>query len=122
MAKAIENVVNGIRNRFTAVDTDNLLCDGTNKPELSISHAYDTLFTAGPCILGMTINAVLGRNVQETFSAGEIVSKTDPDETKSSSRIPGRSIILQQNKQDMGAHRFTLVERNLLVAATDMPD
>mmetsp|Transcript_6853 Transcript_6853/g.9983 ORF Transcript_6853/g.9983 Transcript_6853/m.9983 type:complete len:851 (-) Transcript_6853:106-2658(-) len=122
MAKAIENVVNGIRNRFTAVDTDNLLCDGTNKPELSISHAYDTLFTAGPCILGMTINAVLGRNVQETFSAGEIVSKTDSDDTKSSSRIPGRSIILQQNKQDMGAHRFTLVERNLLVAATDMPD
>ena len=27
-----------------------------------------------------------------------------------------------QNKQDMGAHRFTWLERNLMVAATDMPD
>jgi hypothetical protein len=37
-------------------------------------------------------------------------------------RIPGRTIILKQNKWDMGAHRFTLVEKNLVVAATDMPD
>merc|ERR1712238_39037 len=36
--------------------------------------------------------------------------------------IPGRTIILQQNKWDMGAHRFTWVENNLVVAATDMPD
>jgi mannosyltransferase OCH1-like enzyme len=123
MAKAIENVVNGIRNRFTAVDTDNLLCDGSKRPELSISHAYDTLFTAGPCILGMTINAVLGRNVQETFTAGELVSAIDPNQRKpNSSHLPGRSVILLQNKQDMGAHRFTLLENNLLVAATDMPE
>ncbi len=27
-----------------------------------------------------------------------------------------------QGKWDMGAHRFTLVDKNLIVAATDMPD
>jgi len=125
MAKAIENVVNGIRNRFTAVDTDNLLCDGSRTPELSISHAYDTLFTAGPCILGMTVNGVLGRHLQQTFEAGELVSEIDLKKTNEDlmmAHIPGRSIILQQNKRDMGAHRFTLLEKNLLVAATDMPD
>jgi hypothetical protein len=36
--------------------------------------------------------------------------------------IPGRTIILQQNKQDMGAHRFTWMERNLMVAVMDMPE
>ena len=37
-------------------------------------------------------------------------------------RIPGRTIILGQNKWDMGAHRFTWQQRNLVVAATDLPD
>ena len=34
----------------------------------------------------------------------------------------GRTIILAQNKQDMGAHRFTWQSRHMMVAATDMPD
>lgn len=36
--------------------------------------------------------------------------------------VPGRTIILEQNKNDMGAHRFTWADRHLIVAATDMPD
>ena len=36
--------------------------------------------------------------------------------------IPGRTVILEQNKNDMGAHRFTWADRNLIIAATDMPD
>jgi hypothetical protein len=34
----------------------------------------------------------------------------------------GLSIILHQDKNDMGAHRFTLLETNTIVASTDMPD
>ena len=36
--------------------------------------------------------------------------------------IPGRTVILEQNKNDMGAHRFTWSDRHLIIAATDMPD
>ncbi|KAK1739400.1 hypothetical protein QTG54_009943 [Skeletonema marinoi] len=36
--------------------------------------------------------------------------------------VPGRTVILNQNKWDMGAHRFTWLDNNLVVAATDMPD
>lgn len=34
--------------------------------------------------------------------------------------IPGRTVLLEGNKKDMGCHRFTLREKNLIIAATDM--
>mmetsp|Transcript_27614 Transcript_27614/g.55730 ORF Transcript_27614/g.55730 Transcript_27614/m.55730 type:complete len:120 (-) Transcript_27614:351-710(-) len=60
----------------------------------------------------------MGRDVQTSFVEGDL-------EMPGGGRpegVPGRTIILQQNKWDMGAHRFTWVENNLVVAATDMPD
>jgi len=146
LAKAIETVVNQVRNRFTSVDVDATFCPN---PELSVLHAYDTLFTAGPCLLGSTLNRVLGRHGQQSFVPGELNPWTDftqrqramhatslvvdlgggtgHADTESSLidpslRIPGRIVLLHQNKWDMGAHRFTLVERNLVVAATDLPE
>ena len=68
-AKAIETVVNNVRNRFTSVDVNNMLCP---RPELLISHYFDNLFTAGPYLLGLSINAVLGRHPQTSFEAGDI--------------------------------------------------
>eukprot|EP00978_Attheya_sp_CCMP212_P037543 scaffold178095_cov48-Attheya_sp.AAC.2 len=148
LAKTIELVVNNIRNRFTSVDYDDMLCPD---PVLSVSHSVDTLFTCGPCILGAAINKVLGRHMQDEFDIGDVdiwarerlrqeqqhksrggatttthnLSKDGPLMVHSQDPrllIPGRTIILQQDKQDMGAHRFTWVERNIMVAATDMPN
>jgi len=133
LAKTIETVVNNIRNRFTGVDTDAMFCPN---PEMSMLHAFDTLFTAGPCILGAMVNKVLGRHGQTQFEPGEIdlweQRKQDAlrkgtefvigVDDKPSKKIPGRTIILHQNKWDMGSHRFTFVEKNLVVAATDLPD
>jgi hypothetical protein len=134
LAKAIETVVNQVRNRFTSVDVDATFCPD---PELSILHAYDTLFTAGPCILGASLNRVLGRNGQSSHVPGELrdlwsdnralagshfVRGLDDEDYMKEHRIPGRTIILSQNKWDMGAHRFTFLEQNLVVAATDLPD
>ncbi|VEU34894.1 unnamed protein product [Pseudo-nitzschia multistriata] len=132
LAKTIETVVNNIRNRFTGVDTDAMFCPN---PEMSMLHSFDTLFTAGPCILGAMVNKVLGRHGQTSFEAGEIDlwerSKQDALQNgtkfvigvddKPSKKIPGRTIILSQNKWDMGSHRFTFIEKNLVVAATDLP-
>ena len=137
LVRTIEIVVNNIRNRFTSVDYDDMLCPD---PILSVSHTVDTLFTCGPCILGASINNILGLHMQHQFEAGEVdIWQIERDQTKRSNNvldensipvrpddprllIPGRTIILEQNKNDMGAHRFTLAEQNLIVAATDMPD
>lgn len=114
IAKAVETVVNNVRNRFTSVDYDNMFCPN---PELSIMHSFDTLFTAGPCIMGGSVNMALGRHGQTSFVPGEI----DLSQVPNSKKIPGKAIILKQNKEDMGSHRFTNVENNLVVASTDMP-
>ena len=102
LAKVIETVVNNVRNRFTSVDVDQLFCP---EPELSVLHAYDTLFTAGPCILGATINKVLGHPLQQSYKAGEMFargSESGLDFVRSSKKkIPGRTIILSQNKEDV---------------------
>lgn len=135
IAKVVERVINTVRNQYTSVDMDNLFCPN---PELSVLHAFDMLFTAGPCILGAMINQVLGRDGQTQYEAGELPRVES---------VPGRSIVLNQKKSDvsvesalinsaisvptntrlsfrnsqMGAHRFTLVGQNIVVAATDLP-
>ena len=113
LARAIQHVVNNIRNRFTVVDYDQLLCPN---PELSVPHAFSTLFTAGPCILGFVINDIMGRKAQQTFVEGDL----DVPEGSVAKDVPGRTIILRQNKWDMGAHRFTWAEKNLVVAGEYM--
>jgi hypothetical protein len=112
LAKAIETVVNQVRNRFTSVDVDATFCP---EPELSILHAFDTLFTAGPCLLGASINRILNRHPQTGFVAGEVNSSHRSD-------VPGRTVILHQDKWDMGAHRFTHLDQNMVVCATDLQD
>lgn len=133
LARTIEIVVNNIRNRFTAVDYDDMLCPN---PILSVSHTVDTLFTCGPCILGAGINNIIGRHMQHEFQVGDIdiwqnERKATPGNNSSSISarpddlrllVPGRTVILEQNKNDMGAHRFTWEDRHLIIAATDMPD
>lgn len=113
LAKAIESVVNNIHRRFTSVDIALMHCPS---PEMSIITSFSPLFVAGPCLLGSTINALLGRHRQAQFEAGELPPPKD------GIKIPGRTIILDQNKYDMGAHRFTFLELNLIVLSTDFPD
>lgn len=72
----------------------------------------------GPCILGASINKFLGRHPQTSFET----NSTDKLLQNSRAKVPGRLIFLRGNKQDMGAYRFTLLEKNLILAATDMPD
>lgn len=116
LAQAIETVVNQVRNRFTSVDVDSTFCPD---PELSVLHAFDILYTAGPCLLGAAINKVMGRPLQEPFVAGEMIAS---EKNTNAAKIPGKTIILHQNKWDMGSHRFTYLEKNLVVAATDLED
>jgi hypothetical protein len=92
LAKAIETVVNNVRSRFTVAEYDNMFCPN---PEISIIRNHDDLFTSGPCILGAAVNYVLGRHGQDQFEQGEL------NHENANVTIPGRSIILQDNKHDV---------------------
>jgi hypothetical protein len=114
LAMAIQNVVNRINNRFTLVDHMRSLCtDDGLEIDFTVFN-YGCLFFTGSCILGTSINSVLGRSPQSYFSPIEHV---DIPPTKD---IPGSLVILSANKNDMGAHRFTILKKNLLVASTGM--
>ena len=94
LAMVIENVVNNVRNRFTLVDVDNLFCPN---PELSVVHTHRNLIVSGPCILGASVNAVLGRHGQRQFRPGGF------HDDLSEQHIPGRTVLLKQNKDDVSA-------------------
>jgi len=64
--------------------------------------------------LGASINGILGRPPQSAFEPGTLSFNTTMN--------VGKSHILNQQKQDMGAHRFTWLERNLIVVSTDHPN
>ena len=134
LARTIEMVVNNARNRFTSVDFDDMLCPD---PVLRMSHQFDTLFVSGPCALGASVNAFLGRHMQEEIKVGDLHtwhSERDVDDVHTNKEkivippdderllIPGRTVILIQNKEDMGAHCFTWLERNTIFACTDLPN
>lgn len=119
IAKVIELAVNAIRNRYTTVDIDDILCPN---PNLDHSHHWDLLYITGPCILGAAINSVIGNHLQEEITTGEIDIWKHSMSRNTKASIPGRSVILGQNKEDMNAHLFTWIERNIIVASTDMPD
>jgi hypothetical protein len=116
IADLIEVTVNHIRNRFTSVDVMATLCPN---PDYTISHAFDLLFTTGPCIFGATMNRFLERDPQSTFEGIHEVDLSSVTKV-SKDDIPGRIVILSQHKEDMGAHRFTFEQENLVVASTDL--
>ncbi len=95
LATVIELVVNHARKRFTVVDYDHLLCPN---PQSSIVHAYDILFTTGPCVLGAAVNQVLGRLGHTHMDEGELLVS---EEHVVNATIPGRIIILSSNKTDV---------------------
>lgn len=83
---------------------------------------------AGPCLLGASVNKVLGRERNMAYEAGDLYPLVNSTSANSGSRnnakpkIPGRTIILEQNRRDMGVHSFVFSEKNLIIAATDLSD
>jgi hypothetical protein len=60
---------------------------------------------------------LLDRHPQTAFDIGDL--NITPEKNLN---IPGRIVILEGNKHDMGAFRFTYTKKNLIIATTDMPN
>jgi hypothetical protein len=126
LAQAIETVVNQVRNRFTSVDIDANFCPSNSTKfifDTSVLHSNDDLFTSGPCLLGASLNRVLRRDLQTQFDPGDVQmpAREVDGSNETFAHIPGRTVILQQSKKEMGAHRFIHRDLDLIVAGTDFP-
>jgi len=100
-ARVIEFIVNGVRNRHTSIDYDDLMCPYASN-YVGHTQLHPSEFTVGGCILGMAINSVLGREKTHPLYP------EDRDYT-----------LLYHNPNDMGSRRFTDVRTNLMVYSTD---
>lgn len=99
LAKTIETVVNNIRNRFTGVDFDAMFCP---QPDLGLLHRKEILLPTGPCIIGAVINLMVKRHAQTSFDHGtNKFSTAFFGEDYPEVQIPGRTVMLKQNKFDV---------------------
>jgi len=112
-------MVNQVRNRYTLVDIDYALCP---KPSLADTRT-EKLFAFSSCLLAKSMNAVLGRPLGTPFEPGDVTTSEDASGLGGHHklpRFPGRVTILNADRADMGGHRFTLLEKNLIVAEADL--
>jgi hypothetical protein len=84
VAKVIENVVNAVRNRFNYLDYAQMVTCPFQASEDQMNK-WALLFATGPCMLGLSVNQVLGRHEQTTFTLEDIPGN---------SKIPGKSVFL----------------------------
>jgi hypothetical protein len=86
LAKAIENIVNAVRNRHNLVDYVHMVACPLRTKNMKEMSKRIPLFATGPCMLGLTVNQVLGRHEQTTFVLGEHADgNTD---------IPGKTVLI----------------------------
>jgi hypothetical protein len=84
LAKAIENVVNAVRNRYNYVDLAHMVTCPFKARETEVTRVV-TLLATGPCMLGLTVNQVLGRHEQTPLELGEF---------QGSNEVPGTTLFL----------------------------
>jgi len=121
IAKAIETLVNQVQNRYSLVDIDYSMCP---EPDL-YSTRLDKVIAFSSCLLAKSVNSVMGEDQGTAFEHGDLPMSRESSaygktHRQAMSLFPGRVVVLDGNRQDMGGHRFTLRERNLVVAEADV--
>lgn len=123
MAQAAEMLLTNILNRVDYYDMEREMCRslGTSG-EVWKMRALTILSLSGPCLLGSAVNKALGRNSSlSKYDPGWLV----PDDigvAHDDSEGLGDALLLIASRADMGALRFSDVDRNLLVASTGMTE
>eukprot|EP00816_Leptocylindrus_hargravesii_P003333 CAMPEP_0196804642 /NCGR_PEP_ID=MMETSP1362-20130617/4299_1 /TAXON_ID=163516 /ORGANISM="Leptocylindrus danicus, Strain CCMP1856" /LENGTH=1033 /DNA_ID=CAMNT_0042177083 /DNA_START=13 /DNA_END=3111 /DNA_ORIENTATION=- len=123
MVRAVERSLNMILNRADAFDIEQETCQISGREmdywKLRLS---PPLNMCGPCALGMSVNEALGRDSLSKYEVGLMKSDHNGYRWGTNPDNPGHLNfnILQANKEDLGLHRFTDVERDVIVASTDI--
>ena len=121
MARAIERVVNLVSSRADVFDMEREMCQVSGKSaEAWKARLCPLLSLSGPCALGVATNIVLGSSsLLARFDLGWLPFNTTGEEFPPQY---GEGLILKADKSDMEANRISDVDRNVMVASTDMID
>jgi hypothetical protein len=120
MVHAAESLLNNVLNRVDYYDMEREMCRalGTSG-EVWKMRALTILSLSGPCLLGSAVNKALGRhNYLSKYDPGWFASEK-ANQTKIAGEI-GDALLLIASRADMGALRFSDVDRNMIVASTGM--
>jgi hypothetical protein len=124
LVRAVERLINNILNRADYHDMERSLCfESGPTTKVWKARALSILLLSGPCLLGQAVNDALGRESVSAYEPGWLQFAGDQDrlvEDDSSSSPIGDALLLCSSKADMGAFRFSDVDRNLMVASTLM--
>jgi len=135
LVETIQNSVNIIRNRQVLLD---IVMSYRPDPNLLTLHVSDMFFITGPCVLGTSVNKILGRHRQTEYMSGTIdwptastlawanstadITPYSLETYRELSRKFGRTVILEKVKDLGDGTRYVLQERNMIVAASHLPD
>mmetsp|Transcript_29528 Transcript_29528/g.68312 ORF Transcript_29528/g.68312 Transcript_29528/m.68312 type:complete len:204 (+) Transcript_29528:799-1410(+) len=122
LARIVERVVTLVSNRADAFDIEMEMCHsvGVSADAWKLRLSPISLLS-GPCALGVGVNDGLSNNNRMShFDLGWLsTSEVESSGLKSDDHD---ALLLKIDKTDMGALRFTDLDRNILVASTDMVD
>lgn len=122
MVQAAEALLNNVLNRVDYYDMEREMCRalGTSG-EVWKMRALTILSLSGPCLLGSAVNKALGRhNNLSKYDPGWLMPEYT-NHTTSHGEIRD-ALLLIASRADMGALRFSDVDRNVMVASTGMTE
>jgi hypothetical protein len=121
MARAVEALLTNILNRVNYYDMERECCVVGSKSQVWKMRALTILSLSGPCLLGSAVNKVLnGERCLSKYEPGWLI----PDHSSDSELVDdiGDALLLIASRADMGALRFSDVNRNMIVASTGMTE
>lgn len=125
MAQAAEMLLNNIMNRVDYYDMEREMCKTLgSRGEVWKMRALTILSLSGPCLLGSAVNKALGRsNHLSKYDPGWLIpGVSNAMRAVGVDEALGDSLLLIASRADMGALRFSDVDRNLMVASTGMTE
>lgn len=123
MARAVEALLTSILNRVDYYDMERDMCQVVGSTgEVWKMRALTILSLSGPCLLGSAVNTALDRrSFLAKYEPGWLTPEYLNNKTEVVDDI-GDVLLLIASKADMGALRFSDVDRNMIVASTGMTE
>ena len=124
MARAAEALLTNIINRFDYYDMEREMCRNMGTTgEVWKMRALTILSLSGPCLLGNAVNKALGRsNLLSKYDHGWLMPESVSRKDNDGDDDIVDALLLIASRADMGALRFSDVDRNLMVASTGMTE
>ena len=115
--RAVERMMNLVLNRADLYDMEREICrNEKHMGETWKTRIEPNLLLSGPCALGVAVNEAIGRDPVSNFDEG-----LEAANTAGLQNNLGDTLVLVLDKNDLGALRMSDVDRNFIVANTDMP-